>query len=200
MDKCSIESCDEPVYVKMRGWCRNHYLRWRRNGDPLGGKYYVHHGMKYTYLHNAWGNIKSRTTLPQAQYYHLYGGRGIKMYEPWLDNFMAFHDYIQNNLGERPSKKHTLDRADTNKGYEPGNLRWADTYQQAYNTRPIPGSSSQYKGVKWKKTHNKWEVAIRAEGVEMYIGIFEDEEQAALAYDIASYQLHGDFGRRNILL
>lgn len=30
---CSVEGCDEPV--KSRGWCRLHYLRWYRHGDPL---------------------------------------------------------------------------------------------------------------------------------------------------------------------
>lgn len=29
---CSIEGC--PGVVKARGWCRLHYLRWHRHGDP----------------------------------------------------------------------------------------------------------------------------------------------------------------------
>lgn len=30
---CSIADCDDPV--RSRGWCEKHYIRWRRNGDPL---------------------------------------------------------------------------------------------------------------------------------------------------------------------
>lgn len=30
---CSIENCGNPV--KSRGWCRTHYLRWWKHGDPL---------------------------------------------------------------------------------------------------------------------------------------------------------------------
>ena len=30
---CSIEGC--PGKVIARGWCRNHYYTWKRNGDPL---------------------------------------------------------------------------------------------------------------------------------------------------------------------
>ena len=31
---CSL--CDQPTVG--RGWCKSHYYRWRRNGDPLGGR------------------------------------------------------------------------------------------------------------------------------------------------------------------
>lgn len=34
-DKCSIDDCKNPVHL--RGWCRSHYTRWWRHGNPLGG-------------------------------------------------------------------------------------------------------------------------------------------------------------------
>lgn len=33
---CSIEGCDKPHFS--RSWCKAHHARWRRNGDPLGGR------------------------------------------------------------------------------------------------------------------------------------------------------------------
>lgn len=33
MIHCSIENCSKPV--ASRGWCRMHYVRWQRHGDPL---------------------------------------------------------------------------------------------------------------------------------------------------------------------
>jgi hypothetical protein len=33
---CSVEGCDRPVH--QRGWCRAHYMRWWRHGDPLAGR------------------------------------------------------------------------------------------------------------------------------------------------------------------
>jgi hypothetical protein len=34
--KCSVQGCDRPGEV--RGWCRPHYKRWRRHGDPAAGQ------------------------------------------------------------------------------------------------------------------------------------------------------------------
>lgn len=35
---CTIQGCIKPIAVKSRGWCRAHYTRWNRYGDPLGGE------------------------------------------------------------------------------------------------------------------------------------------------------------------
>lgn len=34
MKSCSMDGCDKPAFA--RTWCRNHYARWFRNGDPNG--------------------------------------------------------------------------------------------------------------------------------------------------------------------
>lgn len=31
---CSIDGCNREVFVKARGWCRIHYTRWWKHGDP----------------------------------------------------------------------------------------------------------------------------------------------------------------------
>jgi hypothetical protein len=33
MAACSVPDCDRPI--SSRGWCRRHYVRWLRTGDPL---------------------------------------------------------------------------------------------------------------------------------------------------------------------
>lgn len=56
------------------------------------------------------------------------------MFEDWIDNFVAFYNYIS-TLEHFGESGYTLDRIDNNKGYEPGNLRFADAKTQARNTR-----------------------------------------------------------------
>lgn len=62
-----------------------------------------------------------------------YADRGIAVCEEWQGDggFEVFLDHV----GRRPTSKHSLDRIDNDRGYEPGNVRWATRVQQARNTR-----------------------------------------------------------------
>ena len=71
------------------------------------------------------------TNKRQAQYDN-YGGRGVKFVFP---SSLEAALWVLNNLGERPSPRHSLDRIDNNGHYEPGNLRWATATEQNRNKR-----------------------------------------------------------------
>lgn len=81
--------------------------------------------------YNIWGGIKRRTRNPKYFQYHLYGGRGIKMCDRWFDSFENFLE----DMGPRPSKKHSLDRIKQNGNYEKSNCRWATAIEQNNNSR-----------------------------------------------------------------
>ncbi len=101
-------------------------------GAPNGwrnGKYA--HGMKGSPEWNAWRNAKFRCTNPKSPDWDDYGGRGIKMAKRWLTSFEAFYAHI----GARPSALHSLDRIDNDRGYMPGNVRWATKAEQNKNRR-----------------------------------------------------------------
>ncbi len=103
----------------------------KANGKPRGISrhplYAIHHG------------IVDRCTNPARKDFHRYGGRGVSICPEWLDleTFAAA-------VGDRPSRRHSLDRIDNEQGYQPGNVRWATPSEQSRNTRRnyFPGQSS----------------------------------------------------------
>ena len=82
-----------------------------------------------TPTYHSWVGMTQRCGNPKNSHYNIYGGRGIKIYEPWLKfaNFLA-------DMGEKPPGT-SLDRIDSDGNYEPGNCRWATPTKQARNKR-----------------------------------------------------------------
>ncbi len=97
---------------------------------------HVTHGLSYHPLYDTWSSMRSRCLNPNKDNYKHYGGRGVMFYPAWVNSPSAFIDWVESNIGERPSPKHTIDRIDNERGhYFPGNLRWATQEQQTNNTR-----------------------------------------------------------------
>lgn len=87
----------------------------------------ISHGKSYTPEYRAWRDMKNRCYNISNKYYDNYGGRGISVHPPWVDSFQEFFNYV----GERPSNNYSLDRPNVNGNYEPGNVKWATTKEQA---------------------------------------------------------------------
>jgi hypothetical protein len=78
-----------------------------------------------------WADMIQRCTNPKRQKYALYGARGVTVCDRWRESFANFLA----DMGPKPSPVHTIDRVDNEKGYEPGNCRWATPKEQARNLR-----------------------------------------------------------------
>lgn len=63
--------------------------------------------------------------------YENWGGRGIRVCARWLGSFQAFFS----DVGNAPTKRHTLDRINNSADYKPGNVRWALSETQNNNRR-----------------------------------------------------------------
>jgi hypothetical protein len=101
-------------------------------------------------LVNRWRKMLARCHDETNDDYVNYGARGIEVWAGWRDpisGMHAFMDYVANKL-PRPNgmtlamvmatngaDRLSIDRIDNNKGYEPGNLRWASPEQQSANQR-----------------------------------------------------------------
>jgi hypothetical protein len=77
------------------------------------------------------------------------------------------------------------------------NLRFATPSQNQHNRRGSAKASSSYKGVFWHKGSRKWLAQITVNWKAIYLGLYADEMEAALAYDCAARELHGEFARLN---
>lgn len=98
--------------------------------------------------YRTWASVKDRTTNRHAQNYKYYGGRGVTMYDGWLNNYQSFLEHV----GKAPSEKHELDRIDNDGNYEPNNVRWATRKQQMANRRS--SKFIEFRGQ--RKTQEEW--------------------------------------------
>lgn len=101
------------------------------NFKELAKKKFTTHGRTDTKEYLAWLSMKNRCLNDSHQNYKNYGGRGIKVCDKWRNDFDAF----LKDMGEAPSKKHSIDRIDVNGNYEPKNCKWSTPGEQARNKR-----------------------------------------------------------------
>lgn len=114
-----------------------------RNGDTkscgclaatfIGEKRFKHgKSRKNNTEYEIWKGMNARCYNPNHIGFKNYGGRGIIVCDEWRTNFNKF----LNDMGFRPSKRHSLDRfPNINGNYEPANCRWATDEQQRRNKR-----------------------------------------------------------------
>lgn len=76
------------------------------------------------------------------------------------------------------------------------NLRLCTRAENCRNTRPI-GGTSQYRGVSWWAAGQCWRANIQHNRKQIFLGNFQNELDAARAYDHAAARLHGEFAFLN---
>lgn len=87
------------------------------------------HGQYKTKEYAAWVAMQTRCYNQKTHNFRNYGGRGITVYSQWIGNF----DQFLKDVGPSPTVEHSLDRINNNGNYEPGNVKWSTTKEQARN-------------------------------------------------------------------
>jgi hypothetical protein len=77
------------------------------------------------------------------------------------------------------------------------NLRAVTRAQQMCNKLKSNGMTSTYKGVFWSATMRKWGAVVQFGGQRTHAGYFDEEVDAAMAYDDAARDIHGAYARLN---
>lgn len=90
------------------------------------------HGLTGTRLYEIWQGIKKRCLNEKCKAYNDYGGRGLKIYEPWINEFKLFYDWA---LLNGYNKDLSIDRINNNIGYYPDNCKFSTREEQNTNKR-----------------------------------------------------------------
>lgn len=75
--------------------------------------------------------MRRRCDTPSQTSYKRYGALGVTVCDCWENSFETFLE----DVGPKPSPKHSLDRINSTGNYEPGNVRWATSREQNLNRR-----------------------------------------------------------------
>lgn len=89
------------------------------------------HGKRKSLEYNTWAKLKDRCYNKNDKKYKDYGGRGITVCDTWLNSFQQFLE----DMGEKPSPKHSIERKDNNGNYCKENCVWETKKKQAINRR-----------------------------------------------------------------
>ena len=90
------------------------------------------HKLSRSPLYKIFYSMKQRCLNPNDKSYKYYGGKGVTIYQNWIDNFLEFNTWaIENGY----SKGLSIDRINNDGDYEPKNCRWVTHLEQVNNQK-----------------------------------------------------------------
>ncbi len=128
------------------------------------------------------------------------GYHHVCLYEDKTKKTHKLHNLVAKTHIDNPNGYTCVDHIDHDKTNNyVANLRWCSSSQNSMNRSKQSNTTSNYKGVSWHKQGQKWRATIRVDGKLKHIGLFENEVQAAVAYNNAAIQYFADFACLNVI-
>lgn len=123
-----------------------------------------------------------------------------KMFMGYIDGKSVGCSMYLHRLIMRPSGKMQIDHKDHNSlNCKRENMRECTNGQNKQNSRSCKNTTSIYKGVYWNKRVKKWQAQIKTKSKRFYLGAYNCEKEAAIAYDKAAKFLFGEFACTNLI-
>lgn len=206
--QCAIDGCADVVGPKgSNGMCGKHYMRMKRHGDP-------HYEPVNESREKSLAFCRDHVPPKGAKFVPLTKGRAAIIDEAdyeWVSQYQWFlqttpkggayairmegrgrvlmhRDIIGCNDGEYVDHRNG-DGLDNRRE----NLRACEQSQNALNHAGHKERVSRFKGLCKQKSSGRWIASFRGK----YVGIFNKEEDAALAYDRAAYAADPEFAYLN---
>lgn len=142
------------------------------------------HGMNESVEYKVYYSMRSRCLDEKHKAFKNYGGRGIQV--EW-DSFESFYE----DMGKRPSDKHTVERVDVNGNYSKENCVWPDDSSlQSFNQRLMKNNKSGKTGV-FLRGDGRWVASISFKRKSTYLGLFSSFEDAVKAREESEIKYYG---------
>ena len=195
MNICGVEGCSRSVVSK--GFCKMHYYRIRSNGGVMRrtkndkNNIYIRDGAAVVEMYDMLGIKTSETTIDisdvEAVSKHKWylGKRGYPS-SRINKKLICLHKFLTGF-----SQTDHIDGNPLNNTRK--NLRPSTQTQNIWNSNVKTGGTSRYKGVYLSSRSGKWCVQCKRK----YYGQYEDELDAAIAYNIAATKTFGEYARLN---
>jgi hypothetical protein len=208
---CLVEGCAYNPFIGRdksylaKGYCPNHYYRFKKYGDAAtvltGDKRpaIVVKGIGYALLPlglNAKGGyaIVDEENAWLDRYKWSDDGHGYAITMRLQQGF-----YLHHIIMGKPQNGEVVDHVNRNSlDNRMGNLRFVTRQHNNINQGSKKGVSSAHKGVVKIAGVNRWKASIKMDGRTYRMGTFNNERDAALAYDGYARLLFGEFAYINL--
>ena len=112
--------------------------------------------------------MKQRCYNPNDPKYGSYGGKGVTIFQGWLDDFQTFYNWAMENVY---ADDLTIDRINSKKGYAPENCRWITMKENRERaggvSKNLEGSRADYFRER-RKSKKSFNVLLQKEKAEKF--------------------------------